>query len=267
LLPEVRPATEGEAPVFGKEITAQSGSVSAGTGTLYGSQRDPRASTVVSPTPAVGKVSAGRPRHRFISTIVCVAAVAGVGVALWFFLVRDRIVPKRFGVVVAGEVYRSGQISRYLIADVINRYQIGTIVDLNGFDPNDADQQAEATVSRSKGVRHYCFPLRGNGTGKIAYYADAIETIVGSQRSRIPVLVHCYAGTQRTGACVSFYRLLILKDRPESVYEELGRYGWDAGSNQVLIEYVNSHLRELAELLVQRHVLDRVPDAVPNLHP
>lgn len=222
---------------------------------------------MVSPNAAVGNVSAGRSRHRLISAIVGVAAVAGIGVGLWFFVVRDRIVPKRFGVVVAGEIYRSGQISRYLIADVIDRYQIGTIVDLNGFDPHDADQQAEATVSRLKGVRHCCFPLRGNGTGQITHYADAIETIVGSQRNRIPVLVHCYAGTQRTGTCVSFYRLLILKDRPESVYEELGRYGWDAGSNQVLIEYVNSHLRELAALLVQRHVLDRVPDAVPSLHP
>ena len=194
-------------------------------------------------------------------------AVAGIGVGLWVFLVRDRVVPKRFGVVVAGEIYRSGQISRYLIADVIDRYQIGTIVDLNGFDPNDADQQAEVTVSRLKGVRHCCFPLRGNATGKIAHYADALEAIVGSQRSRIPVLVHCYAGTQRTGACISFYRLLVLKDRPENVYQELVRYGWDAGSDQVLIEYVNSHLRELAALLVQRHVLDRVPDAVPSLHP
>jgi hypothetical protein len=253
--------------VLSKEITAQSSSISAGSGTISGSQRDPCASTVVSPGPPAGKVLAGRPRRQFIFAIVCLAAIAGVGVGLWFFLIRDRFVPKRLGVVVAGEIYRSGQISRYLIADVIDRYQIGTIVDLNGFDPNDADQQAEASVSRLKGVRHYCFPLRGNGTGKIVNYADAIETIVSAQQSRIPVLVHCYAGTQRTGACVSFYRLLILKDQPESVYEELGRYGWDAGSNQVLIEYVNSHLRELAQLLVQRHVLDRVPDAVPSLHP
>jgi len=215
----------------------------------------------------VAKASSRRPRRRLILTIASVAAVVGIGAGLWVFLVRDRIVPKRFGVVVPGAVYRSGQISQYLIAGVIDRYHIGTIIDLDAFDSNNADQLAEAAVSRSKGVRHFCFPLRGCCTGKIEHYADAIEAIVVSQRSGIPVLVHCSAGTQRTGGCVSFYRLLVLKDPPESVYEELGRYGWDAGLNPVLIEYINSHMRELADLLVQRHVLDRVPDAIPNLHP
>jgi hypothetical protein len=252
--------------VFGTATKAQASRAS--TETNSGQQCGPHALNLVSLNPHAGKTSSsGTLRRRFVFAAVCAATIAGIGVGLWFFVVRDRVIPKRFGVVVAGEVYRSGQISRYLIADVIDRYQIGTIVDLNGFDPSDADQQAEAAVSQSKGVHHYCFPLRGNGTGQIAHYADAVETIVNSQRNRVPVLVHCYAGTQRTGACVSFYRLLIRKDRPEDVYEELGRYGWDAGANQVLVEYVNAHLRELAELLVQRHALDRIPDELPSLHP
>ena len=112
-----------------------------------------------------------------------------------------------------------------------------------------------------------CFPLRGNGTGRIERYADAIETLVRSQHSGIPALVHCYAGTQRTGAFVSFYRLLIRGDRPDKVYEDLGRYGWDPGSDRVLLDYVNSHMRVMADLLVQRHVLDHVPDEIPRLHP
>ncbi len=252
--------------MFGTATKAQP--TPALTETNSGPLRDPLPPSLVSSNPPAGNTSSfGTLRRRFVFTTVFVATIAGVGVGLWFFLVRDRVVPKRFGIVVAGEVYRSGQISRYLIADVINRYQIGTIVDLNGFDPSDADQQAEAAVSRSKGVHHYCFPLRGNGTGQIAHYADAVATIVNSQRNRVPVLVHCYAGTQRTGACVSFYRLLIRKDRPQDVYEELGRYGWDAGLNHVLVEYINAHLRELAELLVQRHALDRIPDEIPTLHP
>ena len=206
-------------------------------------------------------------RRPLLFGLGAVVLLAGISGGLWAFVVRDRVYPKRFGTVVDKAVYRSGQISRYLIADVINRYRIGTIVDLNGFDPQDPDQQAEAAVSRDKGVQHYCFPLRGNGTGKIEHYADAIETIVQSQHRGVPALVHCYAGTQRTGACVSFYRLLIRKERPENVYAELGRYGWDPALNQVLVDYVNSHMRELAELLVQRRVLDHVPDPLPELHP
>ena len=99
-----------------------------------------------------------------------------------------------------------------LIGQVIDRYHIGTIVDLNGFDKNDPDQKAELAISESKGVQHGVFPLKGNGTGKIERYADAVATIVRSEREDRPVLVHCYAGTQRTGGCLSFYRLLIRHD-------------------------------------------------------
>jgi len=207
-------------------------------------------------------------RQKLVFGLVFCAAMAATGVSLWTFVLRDRLVPKRFGVVVPGEVYRSGQISRYLIRGVIEQNQIGTIIDLNGPEPSiAADQQAEAEVSESMHVRHYRFPLRGNGTGKIERYADAITTLTNSQHGGVPVLVHCASGTQRTGACVVFYRLLVRKERPEAAYQELLRYGWDPVKNSVLLDYVNGHMRELAELLVQRHVLEGVPAPVPSLHP
>jgi len=208
-----------------------------------------------------------RRRRRIILAIAGALAISAVGVAAWSFGLRDRFVPKRFGVVIPGEIYRSGQISRALLGQVIDRYHIGTIVDLNGFDPSDRDQQAEVAICQSKGVQHDVFPLKGNGTGKIERYADALETVVHSQQNGIPALVHCYAGTQRTGGFVSFYRLLIRHERPEDVYAELGRYGWDSGTDQVLLEYINSNMRTLAELLVQRHVLDQLPAEIPRLHP
>ena len=74
-------------------------------------------------------------------------------------------------------------------------------------------------------------------------------------------------GTQRTGGCVSFYRLLVRHDPPESIYQDLTRYGWDAGTDQILLDYMNSNMRTMANLLVDRHVLDRVPDEIPRLHP
>jgi protein tyrosine/serine phosphatase len=199
-------------------------------------------------------------------TAVCAVVVVGITL-LWVFVLRDRFIPKRFGVVVPGQVFRSGQISRFLIADVVDRNHIGTIIDLNGLDPKDADQQAEIEVSEAKNVRHLRFPLRGDATGQIDRYAGAVQAIVESEHEGRPVLVHCAAGTQRTGACVSFYRLLVRHDSPESVYRELMSYGWDPRSHHILLEYVNGHMRELAHLLVERHVIDREPDPLPTLHP
>ncbi len=193
--------------------------------------------------------------------------LGGIAVGLWFGVLRDNFVPKKFGTVVAGKVYRSGQISRRLIGGVIDQYHIGTIIDLNGLDVSDRDQQAEIAVSASKGVEHFCFPLRGNAEGRIERYADAVETLVRSERRGVPVLVHCSAGAQRTGACVAFYRLLVRGEPAESVYAELPRYGWDPKTDQILIDYANSNMRTLAGLLVARHVIERVPDTLPHLHP
>jgi protein tyrosine/serine phosphatase len=214
-------------------------------------------------------IARSRPRKslRIARLTILGLAVVGVAIALWSLVLRDRFVPKRFGVVVPEKVYRSGQISRFLIADVVDRNHIGTIIDLNGLDPNDADQRAELDVSQSKGVRHLRFPLRGDATGQIDRYAGAVQAIVESEQQGRPVLVHCAAGSQRTGACVSFYRLLVRRDPPESVYRELVSYGWDPRANRILLEYVNGHMRELAQLLVQRHAIDREPYPLPVLHP
>jgi hypothetical protein len=81
------------------------------------------------------------------------------------------------------------------------------------------------------------------------------------------VLVHCSAGAQRTGACVAFYRLLVRREATPEVYRELMSYAWDPVSNVALTDYVNSHMGELAGLLVEKHVIDRVPDNLPRLGP
>jgi hypothetical protein len=217
-----------------------------------------------SPSGASASSSVGR---RLLFGAVGVLVLAGIALGLWFGVVRDSFVPKRFGTVVPGKVYRSGQIAPRLIGGMIDQYHLGTIIDLNGLDISDRDQQAEIAISASKGVEHFCFSLRGNATGPIERYADAVETLVRSERKGVPVLVHCSAGAQRTGACVAFYRLLVRGEPSAGVYAELPRYGWDPKTDQILIDYANSNMRTLAELLVARHVIERVPDKLPQLHP
>ena len=229
-----------------------------------------RSSSQAAPPLVVGGRSNPVARQRLVRTAVLAAVGLGVvaaTISLWTLVLRDRFVAKRFGTVVPGKVFRSGQISRHLIAAVIERNGIGTIIDLNGLDPNDADQRAEVEVAQAKGLRHLRFPLRGDATGPIDRYAGAVQAMVESEQAGRPVLVHCAAGTQRTGACVSFYRLLVRHDPPESVYRELVSYGWDPKANKVLLEYVNGHMHELAQLLVERHTIDREPNPLPLLHP
>jgi len=206
------------------------------------------------PPPAV------RPWLWFAAVLSVVAALGA-----WFGGLRHCVVPKKFSAVVPGKIYRSGQISRWIVGDVLDRYDIGLIVDLNGRDPDDKDQVAELQAAHDRGIDVKRFHLGGAGTGDIRRYAGALTEVHRARRAGRPVLIHCHAGANRTGAAVAFYRLLVERRDPHDVYREMQRFNPDLTPADVLVAYMNSHMRELAELLVQSGVIPRVPQRIPQL--
>ena len=147
---------------------------------------------------------------------VCLAVIGG-GIWLWDS-VKYRFQPKRFGVVVPGEVYRSGQISRWQFVPTVEKHGIDVVIDLNGTDRRDEDQAAEIAAYEFLGLEHHRFKLRGNGTGDVRNYVRAIVTLAECHRDGKTVLVHCHAGTQRTGSVVAAYRVLVLNEDPQAAY-------------------------------------------------
>jgi hypothetical protein len=198
--------------------------------------------------------------------VLAALALVGGGIAAWD-AVKYRFIPKRFGIVVPGEIFRSGQISQYQFAPTVKKYGIDAIIDLNGVEPTDVDQAAEIASYDALGVEHYRFKLEGNGTGVVENYVNAIATLATCQRAGKSVLVHCHAGTQRTGSVIAAYRVLVLHDSPQAAYAELAQYGWNADSDQVLLLYLNGHMRHVAEELVRRGVINSVPDPIPVVGP
>src|SRR5262249_46316236 len=147
----------------------------------------------------------------------------------WEKVVRDRIIPKKWGVVVPGKVYRSGQISKELIESVLTKNGIRAIINLQSADPDDANQEAERSVATAHGIAQYRFPLGGDGTGQIGNYADAIANLTRLEAEGTPVLVHCAAGAQRTGGVVAAYRVLVRQESPQLAYAEMRSYAWKPG--------------------------------------
>ena len=209
--------------------------------------------------------SARRPLTTWAIVVAAVLAV-GAGIGLWD-AVKYRFLPKRFGEVVAGSVYRSGQISRWQFAPTVAKHDIDAVIDLNGIEPGDADQQAEIAAYDRLGLEHYRFPLSGNGTGVVDNYVAAIATLAERHAAGKTVLVHCHAGTQRTGSVVAAFRVLVLGQDPHDAYEELLKYGWNPETDQVLLQYLNGNMRHVAERLVERGVIARVPDPLPVVGP
>ena len=202
------------------------------------------------------------------SRLVWPAILLLVGAAwLWEDVVEDRVIPKQFGVVKEGQIYRSGQLSSSLVKRILLKYKIGVIVSLSGDSSGDVDKDAERQAAAELGIERLIFPLSGNGTGDINNYARAVAAICEAQKKQKPVLVHCAAGAQRTGGVIAAYRLLVEKENAPFVLAEMMRYGWNPKRNVYLLPYLNSHMEELAMLLQQMDVIDHVPSSLPQIGP
>lgn len=200
--------------------------------------------------------------------LILVCFLVGLaGTLLWSEVLKYRFIVKRFGVVEPGLIYRSGQISKWLIEDTLKRHEIAVVIDLNGIEVGDAHQPVEVETAERLGLEHHRLPLSGNGTGDIRQYAEAIRLIHESANAGRPVLVHCYAGAQRTGGVVACYRMLVQKKPPSEAYAELMRYGWDPDEDHALRDYVNANMVELAGLLAENGVIAEAPDPLPILGP
>lgn len=202
-------------------------------------------------------------RSRYISITAGTFVVLVLGGYVWHHFLEDRFFPKRFGVVEAGKLYRSGQISPSLIANVLETHHIQVVVDLQ-FDDGSEAQHAEARAIKELGIEQYRYPLNGNGTGDIKHYAAAIATIKQSLDKGEPVLVHCSAGTQRTGGVVAIWETLVRGKPVPAAIAEMEHYDWHPRKDRILLEYLDQHMTELVSDLVELRVLSAAPATLPD---
>ncbi len=183
--------------------------------------------------------------------------------ATWENAVRNRVLPRAWGEVETGMLYRSGQVHRNLIESTLSEHRIRTILFMSEDKANRPDVQAEAEAARKLGIERLNLPLKGDGSGDIARYADAVEIIARNMKSGDATLVHCHSGTQRTGAAIYFYRVFLDGWSPADAYREMIDAGHDPSDNKNMKPYVNEHIDDLAHKLVERGVIDRVPNPLP----
>jgi hypothetical protein len=209
----------------------------------------------------------GRIRLGRFAWVLALLGLAAASFLLGRSQVEERLFAKRWGVVVPGRVYRSGQISRFLTEDVFRERGIATVIDLAGFERHNADQLVEMAVAEYLEIEHHRLPLAGDGTGNARKYVDAVALIAERERQGKPVLVHCAAGSYRTGGVIAVYRLLVRGDSPQCVMDEMAAYDCTPADNPKLLTYLNGNMAYFAQELVARNVLSRMPDEIPQLRP
>ena len=208
-----------------------------------------------------------RRNRKWIWVATLAVAIAAGLAALWEHALKDRIVPKRWGAIEEGALYRSGQLPAPLLRRVLARHGIRVVVDMTSIEPDNVKQAAESRLLAELQITLVRCPLNGDGTGDPIEYARALTALVHARRDGEPALVHCQAGSQRTGGVVAAYRLLFEKRPPEAVRAELRRYGWRPGRDRVLTDYLDAHLPEIAALLAADRILPDPPPPLPRLTP
>lgn len=206
--------------------------------------------------------------HKVVFLAIGLLLVLGVGfLVLWIDGGRNRFLPKNFGVVEPGLIYRSGQIHGAILEDVLKEHHIQTVIDVSG-DSGRSHEDAELEIVARLGVEKHTFDgLDGHGLGPIESYANAFTTLVEERRRGRPVLVHCRAGSERTGALISLYRVLVEGWSPEKAYAEYLRYRHRPPKSNVLFDQLNAHMDAFLAKVVASGALESMPDPAPRLGP
>ncbi len=153
-------------------------------------------------------------------------AATGAGLMAYTVLGKPRL--RNFGVVRDGAVYRSGQLTPAGLERVLTEYGCRTVVSLRPVRDADSNPDTwEEDVCRAHGVRHVrVAPSEVNGVAGLDRLAEGFLAVVDDPANH-PVLVHCMAGRDRTGAVCAVYRMEYDRWPPERAAAEMGRFGFD----------------------------------------
>jgi hypothetical protein len=194
-------------------------------------------------------------------------ALAVIGTSVALEASRDQLWPRRFAEVEGGLLYRSGQVAPRLIEDLLREKRIRKVVWMLDYQQAKRSHRAERAAIDRLGIECRNLHLRGDGTGEVSHYAEALAEIHEAHQRGEAVLVQCASGSRRSGGVVALYLLLVRGRPPRVAYRELDRFGRTPVEDSPLLEFLNLHMAELAAQLVERGVIARVPRPLPLLRP
>jgi len=187
---------------------------------------------------------------------VVVVALGSLG---YTEFVRPNTHPKNFGVVEEGKLYRSGELTPAATEKVVREHHVRTIVDLGAYVADPVAERVASRTAAALGLERHVFRLEGDGTGNPNAYVEALRII--QDPAKQPVLVHCSAGSQRTGACVLLYREIVQGKAIDTQWEEAYSHGHDPARNPKLKPYLEQWHAKIGEAVRNGKLIEGEPAA------
>jgi protein tyrosine/serine phosphatase len=141
-----------------------------------------------------------------------------------------------FHAVKAGQAYRSGQLDGESFKLVFDVFGIRTVINLRGENPDEQWYQQEVAATLEKGVTLVNIPMSAKSLPSRETLLAIYDTIITSEH---PVLIHCQAGADRTGAVSAIWRMVVPGEPREAAQTELSPwYGHFEAVNPMMDELV-----------------------------
>jgi protein tyrosine/serine phosphatase len=128
-----------------------------------------------------------------------------------------------FHTITPGKAYRSAELDRDELEYYIAKYNIKSILNLQGIRTSDYHYRDEIAVCRKLALAHYDLQLSADKKPSRGTIDQLIRIFKVAPR---PILIHCRAGSDRTGLAAAMWKVIVDKESKGLAAEQLSiRYG------------------------------------------